>query len=176
VTALAPGVGHRDDSTGSRFAHRSRGTIPPPGGGDNALSGGYPRSYAAARRLSSSRKSRTWWFGGVRPAGNTHNPFDEILGGIFRILENDDIMPLGIAHGEPCRPAQWIFNTVTEFVHQDMIPNQQSRNHGAGRNLEGLHHKSSDEKCQQQGNNDCLRIFTHNRFFHGLDRSFFKHV
>ena len=108
--------------------------------------------------------------------GNPYNPLDKILGGILRIFKNNDIVPLGIYHGDPGSPAQGVFHAIAKFVDQDVIADHQGGNHRTGGDLESLHHKGSDKKCEQQGDHNCLDIFSHHGFFHDLAGIFLQHA
>ena len=45
-----------------------------------------------------------------------------------------------------------------------MIPDLERRQHGAGRNFERLHDKTSDKKRQHQGEEQGFGVFTNGRF------------
>jgi hypothetical protein len=53
---------------------------------------------------------------------------------------------------------------VSKLVDQDVISDQQRGLHGARRNLEGLDHKSPDDKGEEYGYNDGFRIFADQTF------------
>src|SRR3954471_13833087 len=111
-----------------------------------------------------------------------HHPFDEILFFVFGKPEDDDVSPLRLAEFNECLRSVAIngrerrlklaltgpLNAVRQFADQDMISNQQCRNHRTGGNLEGLDDKHPDRKGQEHRHDNGFCIFAKKRLLAGL--------
>jgi len=83
---------------------------------------------------------------------------DEVLFFVLWINEDDDVPPLGLADRDQGALQIRDLDSVKEFVDQDVIPHQQGRLHGSGRDLEGLNHKRPDEEGKQNRDSGCFSI------------------
>src|SRR5579862_6905807 len=81
--------------------------------------------------------------------GYTRDPFDKVLAGVHGIMKNDDVAAFyrTIRHDTVPNTS----TTVAEFVHQQVIANQERVFHGFGRNLKCLHHKCNYENGDHHG-------------------------
>ena len=77
---------------------------------------------------------------------DSYDPFDKILVRIDRIFEDNDIFAFYVAYGNPGVAGKGVFYAVYEFIYQDVVTDQQCRNHGSGRNFKGLDDKCPDKK------------------------------
>ena len=72
-----------------------------------------------------------------------------VLGDVQRVTENDDVAALHLLVGQQV-PAQSVRRSAGEFVHDQMVANQQVVLHRAGRNHVGLRdHRRSEEQDQE---------------------------
>src|SRR5207302_8142503 len=76
-------------------------------------------------------------------AGNSHHTFHKMLSGIYGITENDNIPTPHppVRHDRIPEPSA----AISQFVHQQVIANQQRVLHGLSGYLESLHHESDDK-------------------------------
>src|SRR2546425_396242 len=76
-----------------------------------------------------------------------------MLGWVDRISKNDDVAAMHFAIRKKMIPDT--VSAITQFIDQQIIPDQERVLHGLRRNLEGLHDEGDDEyrdhHCRQQG-------------------------
>ena len=102
---------------------------------------------------------------------NPHNPFDEILLGIFREFEHNDIASFRLCDGNKGRVQERQLYAVDKLVYKDVVSHQQCWFHGAGRDFKGLHNKGPYKKGKNHCNEYRLCIFPKDTL-PGSDRSF----
>src|ERR1022692_391885 len=79
-------------------------------------------------------------------SGQGYHSLHEVLRGVYRIMEDDDISAPDLAIGQKTVPAHAA--AVAEFIHQQVIADQQRLLHGFRRDGERLH-----EKCDHKNGN-----------------------
>lgn len=89
----------------------------------------------------------------------TDHTLDKILARIHRIFKDDDVPSFRLTDGDDRFVDKWQLNAIYEFVHQNMITDQQGRFHGTRRDLECLDHKRPDKKRKDDGDDYRLYIF-----------------
>jgi hypothetical protein len=94
----------------------------------------------------------------------TDNPFYVILFRVAGILEDHNISSGRLLDWNENTAGKRVPDAVDEFVDQDMIPDQQGRDHRTGRYFEGLDNKGPDEEGKKQGNENGLYILSQYRF------------
>ena len=91
---------------------------------------------------------------------NTDNPFYIIKFRVSGILEDNNIISGRFFDWYDDTAGEGISDAIDEFVDEDMIADQQGRDHGAGGYFEGLNHKCPDEEGKQQGNDNGFNILS----------------
>jgi len=83
-------------------------------------------------------------------AGDGHDALDEILSGVAgiyaRVLENDDLPSLRCPPCEKFDIRERYFEPVDEFVHEDVIADEERGEHGACRYFESLDEEGADDE------------------------------
>ena len=86
-------------------------------------------------------------------AGNAHHALHKMLGGMNGITKNNHVSPLHLTVGHEEVPEETA-STVAQFVHQQIVADQQRVFHGFRGNLERLHdegdHKDGDDYGREQ--------------------------
>ena len=100
-----------------------------------------------------------------RVARYGYDPFYKVFFGVFRKFEYHDIPSLGVLDRDKGAVRKWELYTVYKLIHQNMIPDQQGWLHGTGGDLECLHNKGTDEKCEDNSYEDRLPIFPEDVLF-----------
>ena len=92
-------------------------------------------------------------------AANSDYPLDEIFLWILGIFKHNDVGSLGCFKGYDGFTPVRNFNTVKEFIYQDVIADLQGLFHGTRGYFKSLNHKCPDEQGDQNCDQDSFNIF-----------------
>jgi hypothetical protein len=87
---------------------------------------------------------------------HSNHPFNEILGSILWVNEDDNVPSLGCFKLEIFCPDEGKLYSVDEFVDEKMVAYLQRRFHGTRWNFESLNNKGADKKSDQNRDHDGL--------------------
>ena len=94
-------------------------------------------------------------------------PLDVMLGGIFRVAEDDDVaVPHPLKRKQRFQPSPRM--AIDKLVDQKVVSNQKIVLHGGCRNLECLDHEGRSEKRQNDGHHETFEVFTQGRLPGGM--------
>src|SRR5439155_870212 len=103
-------------------------------------------------------------------AGRPDDPLDEVSPLVLRVLEHDDVAPVRAAEARHVPRGERHLRTEEEFVHEDVVADEQRVHHRAGRDREGLDHERPDDEGEEDRDPDRLHVLAQRRLPLGLRR------
>src|SRR5207249_3482254 len=96
-----------------------------------------------------------------RVALDADHPLDEVLVLVLGVDEHDDVSAPGLADRHDLGAEVREPNAVYEFVHQDVITDQERGDHRTRRDLERLYHEAADEEREQERDGKRFAVFAY---------------
>jgi hypothetical protein len=99
----------------------------------------------------------------------SNDPFNEILGSILRVNEDDNVPSLGFFILKIFCPNERNLYAVDEFIDEKVVAYLQRRFHRTRWNFKSLNNKRSNKKSNQNRDRDRFQIFFNELFlFHSF--------